>query len=71
MTQQEARNYDKLVAACGIYNELRLKYQRLTRLSVPQFAVAQFAQSPSDVQRLRYCVGVFEELIGPKWYERN
>ena len=63
------KDYDRLVSACGIYDELRRKYQHLTRIAGPM-AVITFAQSPSDVQRLKYCTGVFAELIGEKWYER-
>ena len=65
------KDYDRLVSACGIYDELRRKYQQLTRMSMPMYAAVQFAQSPSDIQRVQYCVRVFEELIGPKWYERK
>ena len=71
MTPQEAKDYDTLRSACGIYEELRRKYRRLTQMSMPMYAVMQFAQSPSDIQRLQYCVGVFERLIGKDWYERK
>lgn len=64
------KDYDRLVSACGIYDELRRKYQRLTQMAGPM-AVLTFAQSPSDVQRLKYAVSVFEELIGADWYERR
>ena len=71
MTKEEAKDHDVLTSACNIYQELRHKYRRLTSMSMPSYAVMQFAQSPSDIQRLQYCVGVFEELIGEDWYERR
>ena len=71
MTQQEAKDYDRLTSACNIYQELKQKYRRLTSMSMQVYAVMQFAQSPSDIQRLQYCVGVFEELIGADWYEQK
>ena len=70
MTQQEAKDYDRLTSACNIYQELRHKYRRLTSMSMQVYAVMQFAQSPSDIQRLQYCVRVFEELIGADWYDK-
>ena len=64
------KDYDTLVSACNIYQELRRTYNQLTQIGGRMFAVARFAQSPSDVQRLRYAVSVFERLIGEDWYER-
>jgi hypothetical protein len=72
MTQQEAKDYDRLYQACGIYESLRRQYREIVQFRGGQHrALMQFAQRPSDVQRLRYAVSVFEELIGTDWYERK
>ena len=65
------KDYDKLVSACGIYDELRCKYKQISRMTLPAMAVHQFSRSSSDIQRLKYCVSDFEELIGADWYERR
>jgi hypothetical protein len=71
MTQQEAKDYDRLYQACGIYESLRRQYREIVQFRGQRSALMQFAQRPSDVQRLRYAVSVFEELIGTEWYERK
>ena len=71
MTQQEAKDYDRLYQACGIYESLRRQYREIVQFRGQRSALMQFAHRPSDVQRLRYAVSVFEELIGTDWYERK